>query len=478
MADTQWSGSDPTGNNINSVAVNQILACNQAFVNAGVDFVVQVGDLTDNGSTAGLQTRLNANSTLTAANIAFYGLRGNHEDTTTAKTFFQTNYIPTNNANTSVSVATDGISYSITHNNTKLLLLDILTADSTGAMDTATTWADSQLKAADHTQSFVFTHKNLLGQNHKDNEFGSSNDANPTQQNNFFSTLQNDGVRYVISGHDHIHHRSIVASPDGQHNLQEIICASDSYKYYTPSTPYSTRETPINQELGQTGYYIYTIDGPRVTVKYYSTTPLSNGDVPTNAAFSLRETFGYSLNGKEFLVAEGSFYTTVQDNYAGTFAKILGGTNGNTAKTYDGRNLTKAVDTGWSDMTANLASNILTLWGMSSALGSDLTDTYALSMSFDASKVTDTNNFGLVTKNSNGIWVKGGTNFVSRAWQVGDVLGTYGVDLATNTAWAVVNRNGDFAVASNFASVPEPSALLALASGCIGIVGLITKRRN
>ena len=27
IADTQWSGTDPTGNNINSVAVNQIKAC-------------------------------------------------------------------------------------------------------------------------------------------------------------------------------------------------------------------------------------------------------------------------------------------------------------------------------------------------------------------------------------------------------------------------------------------------------------------
>src|SRR5664279_3273801 len=93
MGDTQWSGTDSTGNNINTVAVNQAKACNDQFVKAGVDFVVQVGDLTDTGTTAGLQTRLDANSALTNAGIAFYGLRGNHEDTTAAQTFFNNNYI-------------------------------------------------------------------------------------------------------------------------------------------------------------------------------------------------------------------------------------------------------------------------------------------------------------------------------------------------------------------------------------------------
>ncbi len=61
---------------------------------------------------------------------------------------------------------------------------------------------------------------------------------------------------------------------------------------------------------------------------------------------------------------------------------ILSGTNGSTGTDYNGRALTKAVNTGWTPAEAGLASDILTLWGMAD-LGSEQTDTYVLSMSFD-----------------------------------------------------------------------------------------------
>jgi hypothetical protein len=462
MADTQWAGTDPTGNNKNTVAVNQITAVNKQFVKSGVNFVVQVGDLCDkNGSdNAALQTRLNANTDLNAAGIAFYGLRGNHESGSGSQTFFQNNYIPTSTASAIVAKATDNTSYSVTYNNTKVVLLDISMAGNTTNLNNITPWMNTQLSASDHNQAFVFSHKNLLGQNHKDSQFGSSNDANPTQQNAFLAALANNGVRYAISGHDHMHHRSIVKSPDGNSSVQQIICASDSYKYYTPGSPYSSRETPIAQELFKTGYYIYTVDGPRVTGQYYATTPLANGDVAPDSVFTLQDTFGYSTNGKEFLVGAGESYTTVQDSYNGTIAQILDGTNGSSAKTYDGRTLTKDINTGWTDMTTGFASNILTLWGLTD-LGSDVTDTFVLSLSYDPSKVTDLRNFGLVTREFGGNWTVAGTNFVTGAWNSSYGLGTYGVDLANNTAWAVLNHNSDFAVSSGkLAPVPEPATLL------------------
>ena len=39
-------------------------------------------------------------------------------------------------------------------------------------------------------------------------------------------------------------------------------------------------------------------------------------------SFVKRETFGYGLNGKEFIVAEGAPYTTVSDSFGGTTAAI------------------------------------------------------------------------------------------------------------------------------------------------------------
>jgi hypothetical protein len=445
MADTQWSGSDPTGNNINTVAVNQAKACNLAFINAGVSFVVQVGDLGDNGSVASLQTRLDCNSSLTAAGIPFYGLRGNHEDNSACQTFFQANYIPGSSASAVVAVAPSGVDYSVTYKNTKIVLLDILTADSASAMDSATVWMNSQLSAADHQQAFVFQHKNLLGQNHKDNAFGGSNDANPAEQNAFISALANNGVRYDISGHDHMHYRSEITSPDGLSKVQEIISASDSYKYYTPGAPFSSRDGSISQQLAKTGYYIYTVDGPRVTGKYYETTPLANGDVPANPVWKLSETFGYSLNGKQFLVPSGGDLSVVQDSFNGTHMNLTGSVT-STIKTADGRLLTKDINTGWTENNGGFGSDVLTLWGLedidSAVTGSPFTLTMTPSGNFA--------NMMIQRQNFDGSWTA-----------LSSVINGDG------SISAVVTSDGTFAV------TPEPASLGILA---LGVVGLISRR--
>ena len=178
--------------------------------------------------------------------------------------------------------------------------------------------------------------------------------------------------------------------------------------------------------------------------------------------FVKKSTWGYSLNGKEFLVggANSTSYASVQDSFDGTSAKILGGTYPNTSTDYNGRVLTQAVDTGWTSngKADELSSNIVTLWGMA-PMGTPTTATYALSMSFDPGRGDHDGlaNLGvLATKDTKGRWVKavdlnagnpgGVTRFVVGPWQPQDTLGTYGVDPATNTAWAVVNYNGSFAV--------------------------------
>ena len=54
---------------------------------------------------------------------------------------------------------------------------------------------------------------------------------------------------------------------------------------------------------------------------------------------------------------------------------------------------------------------------------------------------------------------------------VGNFLGSYGVDIATHTVWAVVDHNSRFAV------VPEPSSLILLAIGAL-IVGFAPVHRR
>jgi hypothetical protein len=230
------------------------------------------------------------------------------------------------------------------------------------------------------------------------------------------------------------------------------------------------REASISQELYKIGYYIVTVDGPLVTVNYYSADNtgsyfdselkeylLTRTPILT---FTKKETFGYALNGKEFLVARGGSYTCIQDRFEATIARILDGTNGSTAKDGSCRDLARRVATGWMpSINDPVASDILTLWGMSD-LGREQTDVYTLSMTYDhkssSSLYPDQATFAIATRDANGKWVNavnvndGGTGrFVVGPWKQGYKLGTYGFDPSTHTAWAVINHNGIFAVVRN-----------------------------
>jgi hypothetical protein len=89
MADTQWQNF-PGGEN--TVATGIIDSLNTQFINSKVDFVVQVGDLSDNGNSAAMTTRANHAQALYDAGIGFMPLRGNHEASATAATQFQSLY--------------------------------------------------------------------------------------------------------------------------------------------------------------------------------------------------------------------------------------------------------------------------------------------------------------------------------------------------------------------------------------------------
>jgi hypothetical protein len=528
MADTQWIGTDD-GRSPNSVPADIIKALNQQFKNKGVDFVLQMGDLCDNGSLAGEDTRAAFAQELFNAGIGFFPFRGNHDSSVAAANEFLSIYPQTQtgvmNSITSVFSASNpdagvqpfptptgspfnmgtnfssplnvttgtgatansmvGLSYSFDYNNFRFVMLDgqaaAATDGKTPGIDPQQPWITAQLSGRPaNTHAIVMSHKGLITENHVDVLFGADPSKDPAGQNAFFSSLQSNGVRYYLEGHDHMHDRSIITSPDGTSSVQNILCASDSSKFYTPGNPPNdvkynvpvfgkTRQTQIAQDLYKVGYYIYTVDGPRVTVDYYAAAPSNVAPagctagspnceylIPTTPAlnFAKAETFGYSLNGKEFLVAQGASYTTVNDTYAGTTAKILGGVNGSATTDFNGRHFTKAVDTGWTDRGSDTISDVLSLWGMNDLYATS-TDKYTLSVSYDPTVVVnaDTINQGLVvalsTKDANGNWVNavdknvgGGKKFVLGPWRNAYPLGYYGVDPTTHTAWAVINTTG------------------------------------
>jgi hypothetical protein len=97
-------------------------------------------------------------------------------------------------------------------------------------------------------------------------------------------------------------------------------------------------------------------------------------------------------------------------------------------------------------------------------LGSEQTDTFVLLMNYDKQASREhlgNGGFGIATRGADGKWVNavnmnygGTTNFVKGQWKPSYGLGTYGVDPSTKTAWAVINYNGDFAVAADIGPVP------------------------
>jgi len=228
-----------------------------------------------------------------------------------------------------------------------------------------------------------------------------------------------------------------------------------------------------------------------VTVEYYSDDhgnwqsdanyPNGPGRTDTGITptfnFVKKETWGYSLNGKEFHISQGAAYTVVQDSFEGTKAMILDGTNNSTVrdaclntKGGTGRQLTKSVNTGWIDIDdwcgkypenkwqndIDFASNIFKLWGMAD-LSATKTDTYTISLSYDHLRLNpeqiERGYIKLLSRDEKGNWINtidmntGGTKkFVLGPYKSGYGLGTYGVDLKTHTVWAVVNHAGDFVV--------------------------------
>jgi hypothetical protein len=512
MSDTQWKA-DLDGENPNTVAVGIIRQLNNQFIDAGVKVVIQVGDLTDKGDNPGaMETRAEVAQELCDAGIAFYPLRGNHESSQAAALKFQTLYPQTLGNGNCVYDASNfsspfeklkGLSYTFDYNNARFMLLDQFTrTDNTNYLDSSNNnlidqlpWIDNQLsgKIAEN-HGFVFSHKELMGANHVDTLYGSNPTINPDSQTEFFRILMENGVRYEIGGHDHNHMRSLVVDPTNQYVVQNIITSSNSYKFYTPKIPsideqYNLpafgflRETPVVQELYTVGYYIVTVDGPKVTVDHFASNngcggTLGNGvdcdlTVTPELVFEKRESFGYSLNGLEFVVPQGESYDLVKDSFAGTTAEILSGNNESKVTIYDGRKTVKDVNTGWtpkseaekttSKSKGRLASDVLTLWGMAD-IGSDQTDTFVLSMSYDQ-KPTHLGNggFGIASKDAEGNWVnaidnnygdENGKQFVVGSWKKGYGLGAYGIDPVTKTAWAVINYNSDFAVARDIEPVP------------------------
>jgi hypothetical protein len=523
MGDTQWTTADNADKNPGTVAVEIIKQLNQEFIAKGVKFVIQVGDLADgaNATNNGFAITSKYRQDLYNAGIGFFPIRGNHDYSAfaakeVARAFPQNrdgmqNNLPADilaletpagpaaktgkvfqvgsNFSSPAVSGTDyrGLTYSFSYNNATFVLLDQFEPISGSypgldkTIEAKQCWINEVLDGRPRgSHAFVFGHKGLIHENHRDGLFGANPSVNPTGQDNFIKSLTANGVKYYICGHDHVHNRSIYTTTDGNMDtsVHHVTSASCSSKFYTPASKHpderdnlgvfgKRRQTQLSQELFTIGYYIYTVDGNNVTVDYYSTGPVTGvapgtftnpPDITATPAlrFTKKETWGYSLGGKRFIIAPGGSYTAVQDGRA----KILGGAFSSAAVDWNGRKFSREVTTGWAPKTAGMYTDIFTLWGMAKEFGSPQTDTYCLSIAYDPKIINDEHakygQVGITTKGKDS-WVNavsknygGATNFFVGPYdQSKHALGAWGVDADSQTFWAVINYNADFAVAPN-----------------------------
>jgi hypothetical protein len=554
MGDTQWTqhsgtastetiAQDPSWMNPNSVAVSIIDQVDAQFVEHGVNFVIQVGDLTDCGTTAAIKSRaLAAQINLYPHGIGYFPIRGNHE--TYGASYGDSNqfavpaiqkYFPQNQGLGTTwgahhfSSATDssgkliadlkGIGYSFDYgssgNNARFLMLDCWATQTSNPNGTNAAdgyaygytvnqqqaWISNRLnhvtRGTEH--AFVFTHQPLIAEDHQDTVFSGYTFDNIAWQNAFFSSLYSNGVKYYISGHDHMHQRSLIASPDGKSQVEELICASCSSKFYTPKSltdpgwidssnnNQKNRETSLSQELYTVGFYIFTVNGPTVTVDYYADWEgnwYSDASYPNASSgpgtlvtpyfnFTKKETWGYSLSSSgasTFQLTQGG--QGVKVTFGNTTATISKQGFQSTASDYTGRSLIKNAAAWWSPRKnfakAGAISDVLTLVGAASAAiqqTHNTSNTYfsddpvVVIMSYNASLASG-DEARLCAMDDQGNWVNAvdlnyagtaASNSVKGPWSASGNygLGSYGFDTATRTAWAVVDHDSDFAIIKN-----------------------------
>lgn len=528
VGDTQWPYSreyDSLGGfrNPNGVAVDILRQIDRRFIEQGVEFVIAVGDLSDHSTDAAYHVRATWAQPLYDAGIGFFPVRGNHDDYAEppnaaefVRVFPQTrdglqNRTPSDafdwtdsatlhpafadTGHRAFAVGTGfssprpslrGLTYAFAYDNATFVLLDQYRTPDPSEANTIPSqipWMDSVLRARPAgTHAFVLGHKGIVTEYHADNLFGSSPAADSAGTNAFLRSLSARGVHWYIGGHDHIQNRSLItATNDTAVRVEGIILGTASYKSYLPASRSldsiydlpafgRLRQRQLAQDLSRIGYMIVTVDGPRATAEYWAAPVFDDGadmvSVPDlSDKWTLRETSGYSLDGRQFLVPQQGAYDIVRDSGFGTRLRILGGTNADRTRDHSGRAFWQQVSVGWSE-TPGLSSATATLWGMRLQMGSDRTSPFALSLSYDRSKLDPGDLLqgrGVLLRRAGGAWrnavasnTDGTPAFALRPWSKDDPLGTYGIDTAAGTAWAVIHHVGDFAIGIDTAIPPSP----------------------
>lgn len=492
LTDTQGA-SDPRG-----VSVRLMQPVVDRFVNShDLDLVISIGDLTEDGTAAEFDVWKQTARPLADAGIPVFMTRGNH-DVRAESTVVGVDPLlgPAGYRGTDIwsaafpglsaptVVTGPGASYAFTYNNTRFVSLDMY-----GALPSQLIgWVTSQQKgSADHM--FVYAHEPFFGRARE----GVLGDSPLRMQ--ILAQLGANGADAYFSGHDHQYSRS--AAVNGKDVLlHHIVAGSNSEKYYRFENEFNAGVEVGAALVGnQVGYSVVDIDGPFVTFTHYAAMPPASSDYfeTWTPEWRVADRTTFSTNGDSYGVAVGQSYAGLKsriaegNGFVGTEAEILAGSNldGATVTTEPdagagiSQQLGNIVNFGWIAKQDGLYSDILYLGGMDDLLD-NVADPFVLTLSYGEGVAVDEAMLRLMIQRDGG-WVlaadaniAGAPTFVAGAWQASYGLGTYGVDVDTNRVWAVIDRNGQFAVAA----VPEPSTFALMLCGLGVLVPLAVRRRS
>ncbi len=484
MADTQSGGA--AGVSLNGVSVRLMGPVVDRMVNVHqVDMMMHVGDLTDKGGSTEFDQWLTTAAPLYDAGIDVFPIRGNHDDGSEEETQIadplygdvdialtdiwdsKFPYLdPGSSEYNPIVQRGPGASYIFDYNNVRFVAIDLYGAAPSALMN----WILS-IEIGDNDHMFVFAHEPLFGRARE-----GVLDATAYRMI-LIEGMAANGAEAYFSGHDHQYSRS-AAIKDENFLLQHLITGSNAEKYYRFEYEINTGdEVGFKQINDQVGYTIVTVDGSFVTIEHYSSAhpdPQDPNEVWT-PEWTIVDRTVYSTNGSQYAVqANGSYAqlgSEIQegDGFAGTQAVILEGTNttyeevttdpdeGITPVTSQMGNL---VSFGWQTAGAiedaesgrTPAGDILVLNGMSDSPDTP-TDTFVLQVSYDDTLMDDESGLRLAGFNGN-TWERAVAANASQStpglvqgpWESGYGLGSYGVDTAANTVWAVLDHDGKFAV--------------------------------
>jgi predicted alpha-1,2-mannosidase len=296
-----------------------------------------------------------------------------------------------------------------------------------------------------------------------------------------------------FSGHNHIYDRSMAINlnDDNKPYMFDFTAGSASEKFYSLSrTPADDQHLNCLVDSTATdgqpiAYLLVNIVGPFVQIETYMS-PDSDGN-GTFDDWSVWDAYTYSRNGLQFTVAAEENYNerNIRDSapdetaYIGTSVAIIDGINSDTTThTANGTDFTqyRNITTGWwtreewhDEDERNVVSDIVSIHGMRNDSEYNRSDIYTLSLSYDASLLSDAQISELrlvafldedTTDEDVGDWLDAATATLAneinsepllRAPSTDDALGAWGIDVENQIVWARLDYQGDFAIVCELA---------------------------